>query len=318
VPGSSGRLVRIGTRGSPLALWQAGRVAELITTTASLPVEVVPIRTAGDSDRRRALWEFPSPGVFTSALEEALASGAVDVAVHSLKDLPTAGRDGLVVAAVLKRGDPRDALVGPGPLSSLMPGAVVATSSLRRRVQLAALRPDLSFALLRGNMETRLARAQRGQAVVVALAALERLGRASEAAQTFEADELTPCAGQGAIAVQARSSDEWLLEVLGGLEDRAARIETDTERAVVALLGAGCHGALGVLARLDAGDWRLEVVAACPARDGSLVRVKVEGHPDPASMAARVADELKSRGVAPGERKDKGPTRERLEAEGGA
>lgn len=224
--------LRLGSRGSRLALTQASLVAELI----SGPVALVPITTAGDRDRRSPFGEIGARGVFVKELEEALLDGRIDAAVHSAKDMTSTDTAGLAVAAYLIRDDPRDALCGA---SELRPGMRIGTASARRRAQLLALEPTLSIEPLRGNIDTRLRkRGERGlDAVVLAACGLDRLGLADEIGHRFDPDEILPEAGQGALAVQVRVGEEHLV---ASLDDRETRRRVEAERTCVAAVGGGC------------------------------------------------------------------------------
>ncbi len=280
------RRLRLGTRGSALALIQAEAVARALGGA-----EVVPVRTAdGDvGDKAR----------FVRGIEQALLDGEVDVAVHSAKDLPGELPDGLEIIAVPGREDPADAFIGSaGSLEELPEGARIGTSSLRRRAQLLALRPDLEVVELRGNVDTRLTKLVAGEAdgIVLAAAGLRRLGRADEIAFTFDVAAMTPAAGQGALALEARVDDEPSVTAAGHLHERAAVIELEAERAATAALGASCHTPVGVLAHASGDDVRVEGFAGLP--DGSeWVRDNVEGEGSKAAAAGR---ELASRMLAAG------------------
>ena len=228
-------LVRVGTRGSRLALTQAEQAAERLRRPG-VEIALVPITTTGDRDRTRPFGEIGARGVFVKELEEALLAGRVDVAVHSAKDMTSTETDGLVVGAYIAREDPRDALCGA---DSLRPGMRVGTASVRRRAQLLALEPSLSIEPLRGNIDTRLRkRGERGlDAVVLAACGLERLGLAGEIGYRFEPAELLPEAGQGALALQVRTGEEGLAAVA---DDAETRRRVEVERRCVAVVGGGC------------------------------------------------------------------------------
>jgi hydroxymethylbilane synthase len=228
-------LVRIGTRGSRLALIQAELAAERLRRPG-VELAIVPITTAGDKDRTRPFGEIGSRGVFVKEIEEALLAGRIDVAVHSAKDMTSSDVDGLAVGAYLAREDPRDALCGA---AALRPGMRVGTASVRRRAQLLALEPDLSVEPLRGNIDTRLRkRDERGlDAIVLACAGLDRLGLAGEIAHRFEPAEVLPEAGQGALALQVRAGEE---EVVARVDDAETRRRVEAERRCVAAVGGGC------------------------------------------------------------------------------
>lgn len=251
-------LVRLGSRGSRLALTQAELAADrLREADPSLDIALVPMTTAGDRDRSRPFGEIGERGVFVKEIEEALLDGRIDVAVHSAKDMTSTNSEGLVVGAYLPREDPRDALCGADALRS---GMRVGTASARRKAQLLALEPGLSIEPLRGNVDTRLRkRDERGlDAIVLAAAGLDRLGLAREIGLRFDAAELVPEAGQGAIALQVRGGEE---ERVQGVDDAETRVRVEAERACVARIGAGClapvaahHDGSGLTALIAAED----------------------------------------------------------------
>ena len=228
-------LIRVGSRGSRLALTQAELAAARLRGPG-IEIALVPITTAGDRDRRSPFGEIGARGVFVKELEEALLDGRIDVAVHSAKDMTSTDTDGLAVGAYLEREDPRDALCG---VSEVRAGLRIGTASVRRRAQLLALEPTLSIEPLRGNVETRLRkRGERGlDAIVLAACGLDRLGLAAEIGHRFEPDELLPEAGQGALALQVRAGEEHLVAAADHSETRT-RVEM--ERACVAVIGGGC------------------------------------------------------------------------------
>jgi hydroxymethylbilane synthase len=251
-PPDAPSVLRLGTRGSALALWQAGEVARLIAAGhPEVTVETRVIRTAGDRVSATPVAQIGSTGLFTREIEEALLEGAIDIAVHSLKDLATRLLDGLALAAVLERADPRDVLVAPAGtrLGELPPGSRIGTSSIRRRAQVLAYRPTLAMLDVRGNVPTRLARLDRGEcdALVLARAGLQRLGLDGRVAEVIEPEIVLPAAGQGALAVQARSGDDRVTALLQGLDHRPSRLATTAERAFLARLGGGCQAPVGVL-----------------------------------------------------------------------
>ena len=252
-------LLRVGTRGSRLALTQAEQAASRLRTPGVEPA-LVPITTTGDRDRSKPFGELGSRGVFVKELEEALLAGRIDVAVHSAKDMTSTAVEGLVIGAYLDREDPRDALCGAG---ELRPGMRVGTASVRRRAQLLALEPELRIEPLRGNVDTRLRkRAERAlDAVVLAACGLERLGLAREIGHRFDPSELLPEAGQGALALQVRAGEE---ELVAAADDPETRRRVEAERTCVAAVGGGClapvaaHHDGGVLEALVAdedGKW---------------------------------------------------------------
>ena len=230
-------LLRLGSRGSRLALAQAQRAADrLREADPSLDVALVPITTAGDRDRSRPFGEIGARGVFVKEIEEALLARRVDVAVHSAKDMTSTNTEGLAVGAYLARDDPRDALCGA---DAVRPGMRIGTASVRRKAQLLALEPALSIEPLRGNVDTRLRkRRERGlDAIVLAAAGLDRLGLEREIGRRFDPEELVPEAGQGAVALQVRAGEE---ELVTELDDVETRRRVEAERGCVARIGAGC------------------------------------------------------------------------------
>jgi hydroxymethylbilane synthase len=245
-------VLRLGTRGGDLASWQAHEVARrIVAAHPHLAVEITVISTSGDKATAAPIAQIGGTGVFTREIEHALKDGAIDLAVHSLKDLPTRVADGLTLAAILKRADPRDALVAaPGTrLAGLAPGARVGTSSARRRAQLLARRPDLATLDVRGNVPTRLAKLDRGDydALVLASAGLERLGLGARIAEVLEPAIVVPAPGQGALAVEARADDARITSLLQSIDDYPTRLATQAERAVLATLEGGCHAPVGAL-----------------------------------------------------------------------
>ena len=228
-------VIRVGSRGSRLALTQAERAADRLRRPG-IEIALVPITTAGDRDRTKPFGEIGARGVFVKELEEALLAGRIDVAVHSAKDMTSTDTDGLVVGAYPPREDPRDALCGA---SALRPGMRIGTASVRRRAQLLALEPTLSIEPLRGNIDTRLRkRVERGlDAVVLAACGLDRLGRQDEIGYRFEAAELLPEAGQGALALQVRAGEE---TVVAEADDPDTRRRVEAERRCLAAVGGGC------------------------------------------------------------------------------
>jgi hydroxymethylbilane synthase len=267
-------LVRLGSRGSRLALTQAELVAEALRRDrADLDVALVPITTTGDRDRSKPFGEIGARGVFVKEIEEALLAGRIDVAVHSAKDMTSTATDGLAIGAFLLREDARDALCGA---DGVRPGMRIGTASARRRAQLLALEPELSVEPLRGNVDTRLRkRGERGlDAIVLAAAGLDRLGLAGEIGHRFDPDELVPEAGQGALALQVRTGEE---ELVAAADDAETRRRVMAERACVARIGAGC---LAPVAAHHAGEARTALIAA---EDGSWLERR-RGI-DPAALA---------------------------------
>jgi hydroxymethylbilane synthase len=279
--------VRIATRGSALARWQAEHVASLLGDA-----ELVIVETIGDRDKATSLSELGGTGIFVKEVQAAVLDGRADVAVHSAKDLPSnpsLAMPGLVIGAVPPRADVRDALVGSA-LADLPPGGVVATGSARRRALLADLRPDLTFEDLRGNIDTRLARATPGTAVVVAHAALVRLGLTERAAEVLSPDVVVPQVGQGALAIECRAGEE---SVVASLDDERSRSAVEAERSWLATIGGGCDLPVGAHAVVDGGEVRLTAVVA--SFDGRVVLRDSEAGVDPiavgSSLAARMLDD---------------------------
>ena len=232
----------LGTRGSKLAVAQSQQVADSITHATGRAVRLQVIRTRGDQVQDRPLAAVGGKGLFTAELEAALADGRIDLAVHSLKDLPTEDGPGLTLGAIPRREDPRDVLAGRS-LDQLASGAVVGTGSLRRRTQLAWLRPDLVLRDIRGNVETRLAKRDRGDfdATVLAMAGLHRLGIQRDDIFPLDVDVMVPAVGQGALGIQCRADDRALLDLLAAIEDGPTRRCADAERAFLAAIGGGCN-----------------------------------------------------------------------------
>jgi hydroxymethylbilane synthase len=274
--------LRIGTRGSPLALVQAKAVRDAIAGSAGLAtdaVAIVPIRTSGDRIADRPLAEAGGKGLFTKEIDEALLDGRIDIGVHSAKDMATLLPDGIVIVACLERGDARDAFISPRAtsLASLPQGAVVGTSSLRRRALVLRTRPDLTVVDLRGNVETRLRKIGEGQAdaTILAAAGLARLGLADRVAGYLDADEWIPAPGQGTIAVAARADDAATRAMLAGIDDRATSLALSAERAFLDELDGSCRTPIGGIARID-GD-RLTFRGMIVKPDGSEAH-EVERH----------------------------------------
>ena len=270
--------LRVATRGSALARWQADHVAVLAQKAEpGLEVETVVVETGGDRRRDVPIWELGGKGAFVKEVQAAVLEGRADVAVHSAKDLPSLTPDGLVIGAVPERADVRDALVG-ATLAALPPGATVASGSLRRRAQLAHVRPDLGFEGLRGNIATRLAYAEREDvaAVVMAAAALDRLGLADRIAERLDSDVMLPQVGQGALAVECRADDTDTRCLLDRIEHTPSRRAVDAERGFLAELGGDCSVPAAAHATL-AGD-RLRVRGLVASADGrTVVRHELAG-----------------------------------------
>lgn len=263
----AGRL-RIATRGSGLALWQSRYVASLLTTVdEGLEVEIVEVSTIGDRDRRESLAQIGGQGVFTREVQHALLDGRADLAVHSLKDLPTDPVEGLVLAGVPARAPRFDAFILPKGTalkswSEVPLGIRVGTGSPRRRAQVLYNRPDLRFGEIRGNVETRLRKLDAGEfdAIILAEAGLERLELAERISLTLGPPLMYPAVGQGALGIECRADDAEVISLLGRVSDPQTRAEVVAERACLATLRAGCHAPLGVLSEIDANGLALTAV----------------------------------------------------------
>lgn len=296
--------LRIGTRRSALALWQTHHVRDALRAHhPGLPIEIVHLTTTGDRVIDRPLPEIGGKGLFTQELEDALRAGTIDLAVHSLKDLPTEMPGAFALAAILARADPFDALVSREglPLDALPPGATVGTSSLRRRAQLLAARPDLTTDSLRGNVDTRLRKASDPagpyDAIVLAVAGLDRLGRRDAITQVLDAAIMLPAPGQGAVAVQCRADDDRARALLAPLDDAPTRVAVMAERAFLARLDAGCRLPVAALATLDGGSLRL---AGRVSRLDGAQTITVTGAASPAEaddLGARLAGEALAQGA---------------------
>lgn len=314
---SAARL-RLGTRRSALALTQTEMmISAMRQARPDVAFEIVPMATEGDERRDVPLQVLGGTGVFVKRLERALLAGTIDVAVHSLKDVPTQLEPGLVLAAIPERADPRDALVvaaEPVPsaaspacsieeiarsrLPELPYGARVGTSSQRRAAQLRALRDDIELGDVRGNVDTRLRKLDEGQfeALVLAAAGLDRLGRADRITRRLDPDELLPMVGQGALAIETRAADAIARDVAACLDHAETRACVDAERAFLAGLGGGCTLPIGALATFDAGVLRLRVAVA---RDGRVARREIRVTADAAGEAARQLAAEMLAGAAP-------------------
>jgi hydroxymethylbilane synthase len=291
--------LRLGTRKSPMAMIQSQHVADLITERTGRAVELVGITTFGDVSRAN-LAQIGGTGVFVSGLRASLLAGDIDLAVHSLKDLPVATPDGITLAAVPGRDDPRDALAARdgAKLADLPPGAKIGTGSPRRAAQLLLLRPDVRPVPVRGNAGTRLGRVTSGEvdAVVLAYAGLARLGRLDAVTQVFEPEEMLPAPGQGALAVECRSDQPGLAALLARTDDAATRAATTAERSLLAALEAGCSAPVGGYA---AGTDGLRLRAVVVAADGEMALRASAGAPaaEAERLGREVAAELLRRGA---------------------
>lgn len=278
-------MIRLATRGSPLARWQAEHIGSLLAE----PYELVIVETEGDRRRDTPISAMGGRGVFVKEVQAAVLDGRADAAVHSAKDLPSSSSpSGLVLAAVPAREDASDVLVG-ARLDDLPAGALVATGAPRRKAQLAWRRPDLTFTSLRGNINTRIERVPPGGAMVTALAALRRLGLEGRASEVLDPLVMVPQVGQGALAVECREDDERTRAALGAVEHSPSRRAVDAERAFLRTLGGGCDAPLGAhaVAGEDIGV-RLTAVVATP--DGSRLVRRSDGGDDPETVGRRVAE----------------------------
>lgn len=280
--------MRVATRGSALALWQARHVAALLRAAhPGLEVVEVIVETAGDRNRSVPIAEIGGRGVFTKEVQAAVLDGRADLAVHSAKDLPSSPErqpHGLVIGAVPERGDPRDAMVG-STLDAIPPGGTVGTGSVRRRAQLADRRPDLTFAELRGNIGTRLDKAAGFDAVVVAVAALQRLEREDAIAEVLEPTVMLPQVGQGALAIECRPES---LDLVRAIDHGPSRRCVDAERSWLATLGGGCDLPAGAFCTIDSGG-SLRLRAVLCTYDGRIV-LRDENDGDGEALATRMLD----------------------------
>jgi hydroxymethylbilane synthase len=279
--------LRIGSRGSQLALWQANHIAGRLRAQGH-EVSIEIIRTTGDAMQSLTFAQVGAKGMFTKEIEDALLEGRIDLAVHSLKDLPTTLAEPFTLAAIPERADARDAFVSVEyeSFASLPSGSRVGTSSLRRKAQLRAQRRDLGYVEFRGNVDTRLRKLAEGQveAIILAAAGLARLGRTEHIRECFPALVLCPAAGQGALAIETRADDAATIEALGFLEDAATRLAVTAERAALAALGGGCQVPIGIHCEPEGDGYSIAGVVAAP--DGSSVlRAELE-HQQGASAEA--------------------------------
>lgn len=296
------RVIRIGTRGSPLALAQARQTKQLLIAAEGLPedqIDIIVIKTSGDRIQDRALSEAGGKGLFTKEIEEALLAGTIDLAVHSAKDMPTTLPDGLVLSAYLAREDVRDALICPpgATLAGLPAGAVIGTASLRRQALLKRKRPDLETGLLRGNVETRIKKVASGEfaATLLAYAGLKRLKRAEAAVELLSVEEFPPAIGQGAIALETRENDSSIRALLAKIDDGATHDALRAERAFLAVLDGSCRAPIAGLARVDGGQLRFHGLVLTP--DGSaFAEARLSGAAEEAEALGRAAgEEVRSR-----------------------
>ena len=294
--------LRIGTRGSALALWQARSISESLRIITGIESELVIVKTSGDKFQQTKFSDMGTKGVFIKELEDALLERRVDLAVHSMKDVPTEIPDGLTIAAICKRHDVRDALLSSSgaSLQSLPAGSRVGTSSLRRKSQLLYVRNDLQILDLRGNVDTRIEKLKRGDydAIVLAKAGLDRLGLSANITEVLPTEVCLPAAGQGAIGIETRADDADTLRILAALNDADTRSGVDAERALLAGLEGGCQVSIGAWGRVESDKLVLEVVVLSP--DGSQrLKDKSWGTPEEAALLGeKVAAKMLEQGAA--------------------
>ncbi len=286
------RTLKLGTRGSELALTQSRTVAAMITAATGNPVELVVMTTRGDRIQDRPLPEIGGKGLFTQELESALLKGEIDLAVHSLKDLPTEDPDGLTIGAIPERADPRDALVGR-QLERLGSGEVVATGSLRRRMQLLSLRNDVVVRDIRGNVPTRLAKRDKGEcaATILAMAGLARLQITRDDIWPLEVEQMIPAVGQGALGIQCRSGDPEVVPILASIDDLTTRACVEGERSFLRVWGGGCNVPAAAHITKEVSGFR--ILAVVEGSAGDLTRFEAEGE-DPLKLGHSAAQALRS------------------------
>jgi hydroxymethylbilane synthase len=296
------RALTVATRRGALAVAQTQIVvAALMERNPGLEVKIKEVTSEGDLDRRTALWDLKDAGFFTSRLEEVLLAGEADLAVHSLKDLPTSSREGLAITAVCDRRFPEDCLLANEPIGSideLDADAKIGTSSLRRAAQLRHSKPDIETVPIRGNVQTRMQKLRTGEfnVIILAKAGLERLGLADSITLTFDPHQFIPAPGQGALAVQTRSDDESTNAIVRSIDDERARVLAEAEREILVALQCGCHAPVGAYAEEARGEIRLTAFVA--DRYGRrLVRQQQTGPASaPSDLGRRVAEDLMARG----------------------
>jgi len=302
-------LLRLGTRGSPLALAQAAEVKARLAAAhpelaADDAITIVAIRTTGDRPSERSLAEQGGKGLFTKEIEEALLAGTIDIAVHSLKDMPTALPDGLVLSCHLPREDPRDALIArdAGSIAALPRGAAIGTASLRRKAQLLHRRPDLKVVPLRGNIGTRLGKLASGEcaATLLAVAGLKRLGRDDCISAVLTPEEMLPAVGQGVIAIEIRADDQRAYDFLSPIDDATTACCAIAERALLEVLDGSCRTPIAALATLNAGLLALDAMVIWPdgrtlhqtRREGSAREAELLGADAGAELRARAGPDF--------------------------
>ena len=294
--------LRIGTRGSALALWQARSISDTLRTLTGTESELVIVKTSGDKFQQKSFGEIGTKGIFIKELEDALLENRIDLAVHSMKDVPTEMPDGLTMAAICKRQDVRDALLSRSgaSLERLVRGARVGTSSLRRKSQLLYARRDLQILDLRGNVDTRIEKLKRGDydAIVLAKAGLDRLGLSANITEVLPTDVCLPAAGQGAIGIQSRLDDVEIRNILSPLNDTETCQGVEAERAALARLEGGCQVSIGAWGRLEQSNLVLEVAVLSPDGTERLLE-KSRGAPhEAARLGEAVAVKMLEKGAA--------------------
>ncbi|MEA2260929.1 MAG: hydroxymethylbilane synthase [Acidobacteriaceae bacterium] len=291
-------MIRIGSRGSQLALWQANHIAGALRGLGH-EVSIEVIRTTGDRMQNIAFASVGAKGMFTREIEEALQANTIDLAVHSLKDLPTELGEPFTLAAIPQRADPRDVLVSEryASFDALPAGAVVGTSSLRRQAQLRARRLDLEYVEFRGNVDTRLAKLTQGKAdaIILAAAGLDRLQKTGVIRERFAPEVLCPAPGQGALAIECRAGDESIHAALLPLEDPDTRHAITAERQCLAALGGGCLVPIGAYCHRTGDEWSLRAVVASP--DGRQMICAERTHTNPERLGEELAQQLLDQGA---------------------
>jgi hydroxymethylbilane synthase len=295
------RPLRIGTRGSALALWQANHVRDELARLHGVEAELVRVRTAGDRMQSASVAQIgaegSAKGIFIKELEDALLDGTADIAVHSMKDVPTETPTGLVFAAITRREDPRDCLISRSnrALKGLSSGMRIGTSSVRRQAQLRHLRPDLRVEDLRGNVDTRLKKLEAGEfdAIVLAMAGVNRLGAGDKVSQVFNADVMLPAVGQGALGIETRSDDPGMVKLAGSLDDAATRACVIAERALLRELEGGCQVPVGAWAKIGAsGDIEFEAGVFSPDGNEAVRRIDRGAVAESEAIGIRLAHAL--------------------------
>lgn len=290
--------LRIGSRGSQLALWQANHISALLREKGH-QVEIEIIKTTGDKITDVALAKVGTKGMFTKEIEEALAAGRVDLAVHSLKDLPTELPPGFELVAITTRENPRDVFLSVqyDDVQSLPKGARIGTSSLRRQAQLKVMRPDLVIQPLRGNVDTRVRKLEQGEydGIILAAAGLTRLGKTQLIKQVLSEEAMCPAAGQGALGIEIRAGDSAMRDCVAFLDDAAARATTTCERALLNKLGGGCQVPIGAFAEMSGSELTLTAIVA--QADGSVLLREQQRGSDPIALGEQVGETLLKRGA---------------------